>query len=655
MDCTYKTRDLFLSAISLVYTFAFGSLFPQIQGLYGRNGIIPVTSVIKNHATAAGTQNAEKLFWKIPTFIYFLPLEPENSMELFCIIGLVVGFSSSIFKFLRNSFIYLFLFLLYLSLFKVGGTFLWFQWDTLLLEVGFLSILVAPLTGLKSSTNKYLHKQLPWLLVRWLAFRLMFSSGVVKLTSGCPTWWKLTALNYHYESQCLPTSLAWWAHQLPPIIQKLSVVSTYIIEIGLPLLFYCPIRSWRLFAAYGQILLMFLIIFTGNYNFFNLLTIALHLSLLDDINVDHLINKFSFGYFSQNHIKDSGKSKNRVLTLNTSLNICGAAIFSFFIRRYFFYKDSLMITFTMHDLNELLASAIPMMFWISSLLFILTTLKIIFKYINDSTLTIPGKLKYIFVCLLTIPPCIFLYSISMVSISTVLPNNQPNNIWPVIHKWHSLSSKYELTHSYGLFRRMTGVGGRPEIIIEGSNNLERGWKEINFKYKPGNLSSIPLWAVPHQPRLDWQLWFAALGSYQRNPWFVSLIHRILTNQKEVMDLLGENPFPNQPPKYVRALLYKYHYTKMLNSKIPTDWWSRDSKDDYLFSLNNQSQQLYSFLKYHNLEPLGKSSKPIKFPLTEKFLSYIRTSISSLHTPYFLWFLALCILFFRIISRLIEAR
>jgi hypothetical protein len=110
----------------------------------------------------------------------------------------------------------------------------------------------------------------------------MFASGVVKLTSQCPTWWSLTALNYHYETQCIPMPLAWYFHHLPSWFQRFSVVATYVIEISVPFLFFLPIRNVRLFAFCCQVLLQVLIILTGNYNFFNLLTMALCLSLVDD-------------------------------------------------------------------------------------------------------------------------------------------------------------------------------------------------------------------------------------------------------------------------------------------------------------------------------------------------------------------------------------
>ena len=76
-------------------------------------------------------------------------------------------------------------------------------------------------------------------------------------------------------------------------------------------------------------------------------------------------------------------------------------------------------------------------------------------------------------------------------------------------------------------RRMTGVGGRPEVILEGADSVGGPWSQYEFLYKPGNTSSAPQFMLPHQPRLDWQMWFAALSSYQHNPWLLSLVFRLL--------------------------------------------------------------------------------------------------------------------------------
>ena len=167
---------------------------------------------------------------------------------------------------------------------------MWFQWDILLLEVGFLCILAAPWRGsLYFMARPYDHINM--MLVRWLLFRMMFASGVVKLTSLCPTWWGLTALPTHYESQCIPTTLAWHAFQFPEFMQKFSVAGTFFIEIGLVFLFFAPTSNLRKFTCIFQVFLMITIMLTGNYNFFNFLYIALCLSLFDDSWIE---NKYKF-------------------------------------------------------------------------------------------------------------------------------------------------------------------------------------------------------------------------------------------------------------------------------------------------------------------------------------------------------------------------
>jgi hypothetical protein len=127
-----------------------------------------------------------------------------------------------------------------------------------------------------------------------------------------------------------------------------------------------------------------------------------------------------------------------------------------------------------------------------------------------------------------------------------------------------------ITSPYGLFAVMTTE--RDEIIIEGSyDGVE--WREYEFRYNPGNIAREPRWNVPHQPRLDWQMWFAALQDPRRLLWFSRFIQRLRRNEPAVMALLEKNPFPGKPPVYVRALLYDYSYANC-NEKAEGVWWKR---------------------------------------------------------------------------------
>mmetsp|Transcript_37611 Transcript_37611/g.117575 ORF Transcript_37611/g.117575 Transcript_37611/m.117575 type:complete len:477 (-) Transcript_37611:356-1786(-) len=122
----------------------------------------------------------------------------------------------------------------------------------------------------------------PTWLLRFAFFKLMLMSGVVKLSARCPTWEQLTALEYHFATQCIPTPLAWHAHQLPPALLRLGVGATLIIEIPLALLLIAPFRQLRRLGAAFQVLLQLLIMLTGNYTFFNALTLLLCVPVWED-------------------------------------------------------------------------------------------------------------------------------------------------------------------------------------------------------------------------------------------------------------------------------------------------------------------------------------------------------------------------------------
>ena len=128
---------------------------------------------------------------------------------------------------------------------------------------------------------------------------------------------------------------------------------------------------------------------------------------------------------------------------------------------------------------------------------------------------------------------------------------------------------FHIVSPYGLFAVMTTT--RSEIIVEGSDDGVQ-WREYEFRYKPGDVMRRPQWNIPHQPRLDWQMWFAALDDPQRLPWFSRFLERLLENEPSVTGLLERNPFPDKPPTYVRAEFYDYTYAG--NDRAAAQWWDR---------------------------------------------------------------------------------
>ncbi len=262
----------FLRALGAIYLLAFVSFWVQAPGLVGSNGISPAESFFQRAEQLLGGKD----FHLLPSVLWFGA--GDTALAAWSLVGVLASLAI-LFGFFRAPALLL-AWAVYLSLSLGGGVFYQFQWDILLLETGFLAVFLTPWSILEP-TNSSPPRVARFLLV-WLLFRLMFSSGIAKLSSGDPTWWPdLTALHFHYFTQPLPTPLAWVAQQWPSWFQKASVLVMFFIELVLPFFIFAP-RRLRLFAAAGFAILQIFIAATGNYGFFNLLALALTLLLLDD-------------------------------------------------------------------------------------------------------------------------------------------------------------------------------------------------------------------------------------------------------------------------------------------------------------------------------------------------------------------------------------
>jgi hypothetical protein len=130
---------------------------------------------------------------------------------------------------------------------------------------------------------------------------------------------------------------------------------------------------------------------------------------------------------------------------------------------------------------------------------------------------------------------------------------------------------------YGLFATMTTT--RPEIIVEGSDDGSR-WRPYEFAYKPGDPARRPAFVAPHQPRLDWQMWFAALGECDQNPWLSSFGVRLLEGSRNAVNLLASDPCDGRPPRYVRMMRYEYRFADRAEQRATGDWWTRELVGEY---------------------------------------------------------------------------
>ena len=149
-----------------------------------------------------------------------------------------------------------------------------------------------------------------------------------------------------------------------------------------------------------------------------------------------------------------------------------------------------------------------------------------------------------------------------------------------------------IVNSYGLFAVMTTK--RLEIVIEGSLDGEQ-WSEYEFRFKPGAVKRAPQYAAPHQPRLDWQMWFAALSPARNNPWFLRFCEELLKGNPRVLSLMEGDPFVEGKPQFVRALLYEYTFSDLEQGRESGNWWRRKVVARYLppFSLSSAPARISS--------------------------------------------------------------
>jgi hypothetical protein len=643
----------------------------------------------------------------------------------------------------------------YYILATLGQTFYAFQWDMLLLETGAITALcyatwtrrAAPKRQMTTTEqnddddndNSDATRSTPCWPLRFLIFKLMFMSGVVKLQANCPTWNQLTALEYHYATQCLPGPLAWHAHQLPPFLQRMSVAATLVIEIPLSLLLILPFGTMRQFGAIVQLLLQVLIILTGNYNFFNVLTIALCLPCLEADSSTAVISTSKYDRQKASSPPSTkvqsepepdprtspsdGRSRLPYVSYILQSILCGTFVawcttqmFDFEWYKDIFiypgsnntsttYRPTVELKWTLDQCNGMLVGVVPNAVRLTFILVALNALQKLCGLLFKNTDT-PRKHSKV----ATIGSVMFQSAFHVACIgATALPllmlavqqlHLHPGERMPwktydfFLPLWRHVQP-YGVANSYGLFRRMTGVGtmppgagnnnmgwaglppsvvARPELILEGvfrntttSTSIissitaqnayddlsstpgveeeaeEDVWREINFRWKPGNVLKRPRQVAPHQPRLDWQMWFAALGRYQHNPWLISLMHRLLllnennnTNEgfhgnKAVARLLNEPGLVSGQEKLVklRTVLWDYDFTRMdteWNRRIPStiivkeplpsysytsfpkQYWTRRNRRTYagLPELKANDPSVKDFLRHHGLLPQRES-------------------------------------------------
>jgi len=470
-DGDWIIRLLLQRGLGGIYLMGFLVALNQFRALCGDRGLEPAASFMRMVS-----------FREAPSIFYYI--RGDRAYLVFSALGVILSLLavtglSDAYGTVVSMLVWFLLWAIYLSFVSIGQTFYAFGWESLLLEAGFLAIFLGP-----SGTEP------GWIVIwlyRWLAFRIMFGAGMIKMR-GDRCWHDLTCLDYHFETQPMPNPLSRLFHRLPPPIHKAGVLFNHLAELILPFLFFAP-QPVAAAASAGAVLFLLSIIVSGNFAWLNWLTAIICLSPQDGSLIANLV-----------------------------------------------------------------AVEKPP----------LTPQQPLFQALTWGLVV-------------------------LVAARSVQP---ARNLFSKRQIMNTSFDPFHLVNTYGAFGSITKE--RYEIVLEGTTSAHAGdeaqWRAYEFRGKPGNPQRVPPIVAPYHLRLDWLMWFEAMpsqGGHSR--WFVHLVIKLLQGDPQALGLLRHNPFPDAPPRFIRALYYRYTFGRK-------QWWDRELVGEYLVPVSLEHPVLKQVLE-----------------------------------------------------------
>ena len=439
-----------------IYLIAFLVAARQFPALLGEHGLEPAPRLLQ---ATRFWQTPSLFHWRYSDRLLRLVAGIGAALAASVVIGLPQGAPLPI-----TMLTWFVLWVLYQSIVNIGGTFYSFGWETMLLEAGFLAIFLG---------NAETVPALPVILAfRWLAYRVEFGAGMIKLR-GDPCWRDLSCMDYHHETQPMPNPLSWYFHRLPRPIHRLEAIGNFVAQLILPfgLLLPQPVAS---VAALLMIATQLYLVVSGNYAWLNWITIVVLFAALSDPVLGILLPFVQPG------------------------------------------------------------SPADMPAWFAAVILVMTAVIVVLSYRPARNLVSRRQLM--------------------------------NASFDPLH----------LVNTYGAFGSVSRE--RYEVIVEGTDaetlDDDTEWREYEFKGKPGDPSRMPRQVAPHHLRLDWLMWFLPLSARYGESWLAPFLVRLLEGDRATLALIRHNPFPSNPPTYVRARLYLYRFTTWRQRRESGNWWVR---------------------------------------------------------------------------------
>ena len=454
-------------------------------------------------------------------------------------------------------------FLCFLSFVSTSRDFSEYQSDGMLLEAGFISLFFAP-PGLRPGLGaKHPPSRAGLFLLQWEWFRIYFESGVVKLSSGDPQWRNFTAMDEYYQNGPLPTWIGWYVQHLPHWFHAATAFSTLALELVIVWIWFLP-RPWRI-VCFGIVTPWQIgVIATANYTFLNYLVLVLGFFLLDDRLLSRFVSrKTRERLLAAWETEPSTEATSQVFDAQSILQPQSEGRIDSAASHREEHRPPADATYDRSQQHE---STKPWRQYLSSATLALTALALGWLFYSSTA-----------------------QMISMIWPGAPLPKSPIAALEP-----------FRIADRYGLFAVMTR--GRYEIEFQGSNDGQT-WLPYPFRFKPQDPSKAPGIYAPYQPRFDWNLWFASLGVWRSNPMVPRTEERLLAGSPDVLTLFAANPFPNQPPRQIRAVLWQYWFTSPSEKHAQDLWWKRQPLGLYAPTLQRDASGKITVAEWpDSLEP-----------------------------------------------------
>jgi hypothetical protein len=466
----WLARFMILRLLGVTYAIAFLVAINQIIPLIGSNGLLPIGIYLKQVTLALGSTGAG--FVRLPSVFWFW--HSDTALLTVAWVGFIL--SCVVAAGYANAPLLGVLWFLYMSIVHMGQDWYGYGWEIQLTETGFLAIFLCPLIDMRPFPKRATPFPII-VLFRWLIFRCMLGSGMIKFR-GDETWRNATVLYYHFETQPIPGPLSRWFHFLPRIMLKMGVWFNWLAELVAPWFVFWP-RVGRHIAGIVIVLFQVALILSGNLAFLNWLTIIPALACFDD------------GFWAK--------------VLPPAL-----------------VRKAEAAAENAEESQPMITTA-----WVVTGIVVLLSIQPAFNLLS------PGQVM------------------------------------------NTSFDPLDLVNTYGAFG---SVGQeRLNVVFEGTmddtTGGKAGWKPYIYKDLPVLLNKQPPQIAPYQPHLDWQMWFAAMSTADQYPWTLNLIWKLLHNDPGAISLFAGNPFPGKPPRFIRAVLYRYKFAKPGNEEHL--WWTRE--------------------------------------------------------------------------------